>query len=196
MAADLETRAMRMITGQTGLLRLRMAMSQPDYEAQPDGMLFKRTVEVPPDADLETVLAKWNPGVPPETVTDLIGSVCRWNQLKNAQSVRPGQKLLIPTVLPHGREPEKRPMPFAAGTRPAALAAAPPMVSPQLAMRSHYAEQRLRQAAEQQPADRPKGTWVTQGQASSLAATNVKQQLNASVWQHGAGQRVPTNLRA
>jgi hypothetical protein len=185
-----------MVLGQAGVLHLRMATSKPEQAPEQEGMLFKRTVELPPDTSLDALLSKWNPGMPPETLADLMTSVCRWNQLKGSGSARPGQKLLIPSVLPHGKDPEvRRP---AAGAAQRAVPHAPPQVSPRVAAGQGVLEQRLRaQAAGRHGPEAPRQLWAMPGQAGqALAGANVKQQLQGSAWQHRPQQQLATKVRA
>jgi hypothetical protein len=146
---DLRVKATRMIMGQSQLLQRRMSMARPEPEPS-SGMLFRRSVSVPPETSLESLLQKWNPGLQADTIGDLMVSVCRWNQLRDSDAVRSGQTLLIPTVFPLGKEPERlvrRPhnlqqaMPFSAG----------PRVSPSLAMQAGVSETRMRSKSLQAP---------------------------------------------
>ena len=68
-------------------------------------MLFKRSVPLPNNSNLQMLLEKWNPGVGGDALQDMMGAVCRWNRLKDSTSAQAGQVLLIPTVIPHGQEP-------------------------------------------------------------------------------------------
>jgi hypothetical protein len=173
---DVKVRAVRVMMDQAGLLKLGMSAAQPQVESQ-QGMLFRRTVEMPPGTDLESLLAKWNPGVPSETVHELMTAVCRWNQLKDSDAVRPGQKLLIPSVLPHGKEPRK-PLARSHEPLPATLARQPPR-SPSLAVQTQIAESRMRSKA---PAG---GVWISPNQEQARpAGAQPKQQLQAGIWQH------------
>jgi hypothetical protein len=180
---DAKVRAMRVMMSQAGLLKLGLHAARPQAEP-PHGMLFRRTVDVPPQGDLQSLLAKWNPGVPAETVHDLMTAVCRWNQLKDSSAVRPGQTLLIPSVLPHGKEPAK---PIATGHRPIRAALArPPAISPRTDFTSQVAESRMRtRAADPHPTPVASGVWVLESQEPArLSAAQLKQQLQAGIWHH------------
>jgi hypothetical protein len=121
------------------------------------------------------LLEKWNPGVPDYTLSDLMGTVCRWNQLKNADAVQAGQQLLIPTVIPHGQDPPSvtpQRSPGMAAMRP------PTPARSNMALSSQLAEQRTRSAV---PGG---GIWATGGQGGGqhLAGANVKQQFQNTAW--------------
>jgi hypothetical protein len=195
MTADDKTRAIRMMMGQASVLHLSMAAARPERNAAQEGMLFKRNVEVPPNTSLDALLLKWNPGVPAETLADLATSVCRWNQLKSTSSVQPGQKLLIPSVLPHGKDPDlRRP---AAGAERRPILQSRPQASPGVAISQNLREQRLRsQAAGAEASPVAPQLWGMPGQSGqAFAGANVKQQFQGGAWQQRP-QQMKMKLRS
>lgn len=176
---DRAVRAARVMNSQSAMLRRRMEAAKPQHDSDESGMLFKRTIQIPPNVPLERILERWNPGVPPGTIADLVTTVCRWNQLKDAHAIKAGQQLLIPTVIPHGQEPQ-------AGVRPGSVMRVPTaaMRSP-AAMSSQIAEQRMRSVAANTAGAQT--IWATGSQGGqNLAGAKVKQQFQANVWQRRA----------
>jgi hypothetical protein len=178
---DTAVRAARVMNSQAAMLRRRMETAKPQGAPEESGMLFKRTVQLPPNTDLERLLEKWNPGVPPSTLADLVSTVCRWNQLKSPTAIQPGQQLLIPTVIPHGQEPS------AVGARPGAAILRGPSapLRSNMAMSSQLAEQRMRSVSGNVAGAAT--IWATGNQAGqNLAGAKVKQQFQANLWNRRA----------
>ncbi len=170
---DTAVRAARVMGSQSAMLRRRMSLSQPDYGEAPTGMLFKRTVKVPKDADLQRLLAKWNPGMSQTALGDLMGTVLRWNGLPRPTAAAPGQNLLIPTVVPHGQRPSMaRPTQDPLSRK--GLHAVKMPRSDQFTLKARLAEHRARTSH---------GIWVTDtdsGQA--LGGSQVKMQFQTNLW--------------
>jgi hypothetical protein len=178
---DTAVRAARVMNSQSAMLRRRMETAKPQGAPEESGMLFKRTVQLPPNVDLERLLEKYNPGVPPSTLADLMTTVCRWNQLKNPSAVQPGQQLLIPTVIPHGQEPSS----FVARQGSALLKGPATPLRSNMAMSSQLAEQRMRSVSTN--AAGASTIWATGDNAGqNLAGAKVKQQFQANVWNRRA----------
>ena len=206
MSNDATTRAARAIMGQAAVLKATLSSSQAESES---GTSFKRTVEVPEDMSLEALLTLWNPGVPQEKIADLASAVCRWNGLKNSESIRPGLKLLIPSTVPPGKEPTPpaaessstrnpagpapRPNPSDSGLFRKQGAQAPPAAAQKFSMRSNVAEQRLRKVIEApmepRPARPPQAPPRAPAPGSSPAAAPLNQQPQSGMWKHGAGPK-------
>ena len=173
---DTAVRAARMMNSQSAMLRRRMETSRPQHDVEEGAMLFKRTVQMPATGDLQALLERWNPGVPSGAMTDLMGAVCRWNQLKSPDAVKAGQQLLIPTVIPHGQEPSSVMHRSGAGMR----WSGGPARSPGMALSSQIAEQRTRSIATNVAG--ASTIWATGNQSQNLAGAGVKQQFQANMW--------------
>lgn len=173
---DTAVRAARVMNSQSAMLRRRMETAKPSGDHEEGGMLFKRTIQVPANTDLERLLERWNPGVPPSTMADLVATVCRWNQIKPTAQLQAGQNLLIPTVIPHGQQPGS------GLSRPGAPK--PVSLSParsNMALSSQLAEQRTRSVATN--AEGAATIWATGTNAGqNLAGAHVKQQFQANIW--------------
>ena len=72
-----------------------------------DGMLFKRSINVPEGVAVEMLLQKWNPGLPDYAIEDMLVSVLRWNGLQSFDDLAGAQELVIPTIVPPGLTPRQ-----------------------------------------------------------------------------------------
>jgi hypothetical protein len=172
-----KTQIGRVLLSQHAALHHVVESTKPGQE--PDGMLFRRTIPVSTTTELEPLLMKWNPGVDPQTIGDLIVAVCRWNQLKDPLAVSSRQQLLIPTSFAPGRGPEKRPgSPTDMVNR---LPFGPPVgAPPRLAPSANLAEQRLRAAPTQRP---PVQTPVARSTAGKgLDGSAIAAQFSNTIW--------------
>jgi hypothetical protein len=76
-------------------------------DAGQEGMLFKRSINVPEGVAVEMLLQKWNPGLPDYAIEDMLVSVLRWNGLQSFDDLAGVQEIVIPTIVPPGLTPRQ-----------------------------------------------------------------------------------------